>query len=250
MIKMNSIGVQLYSARDELERDFAGTMRKLGGYGYGAVELARFPASVTPEAAKSLMDDLDMTIISSHSPLPLGIDKNAVLDNILPMETPYLVCPWLDPDNYFQDLDGIKTACEILNEANVVVKENGMQLAYHNHWFEMEIIEGKPAYQHMLAHLDADIVFELDTYWAQVAGLDPVQVIADLKGRLPLLHIKDGPAEDNVEAMVAVGDGAMNVPAILDASEADWHIVELDRCNTDMLTALKQSYRYLMEQSS
>ncbi|MEO1286975.1 MAG: sugar phosphate isomerase/epimerase [Chloroflexota bacterium] len=250
MIKMNSIAVQMYSVRDDLARDFSGTLRKLAGFGYTAVELARFPANVTPEGAKSLMDDLGMTIVASHSPLPLGIDKHAVLDNILPMETPYLVCPWLDPDNYYQDLDGIKTACEILNEANVVVKENGMTLAYHNHWFEMAVVDGKPAYQHMLDYLDDDIVFELDTYWAKVAGLDPVQVIADLQGRLPILHIKDGPAEDNIEAMVAVGDGAMDVPAILEASQAQWHVVELDRCDTDMMTAVKKSYSYLLEQSS
>lgn len=247
MIDPQTIAVQLYSVRESLEHDFSGTMRKLASYGYQAVELARFPTGVTVEGAKSLLDDLGMTVVGSHSPLPLGVDRNAVLDNILPFETPYLICPWLDPDNYFQDLDGIKTACEMLNEANVVVKEAGMQLAYHNHWFEMAEVDGKIAYQHMLDHLDNDIVFELDAYWAKVAGLNPVDVINELSGRNPLLHIKDGPAEDTVGAMVALGTGAMDVPALLDASTSQWHIVELDRCNTDMMTAVKQSYSYLME---
>jgi len=247
MIDHNTIAVQLYSVRDDLEKDFSRTMRTIASYGYRAVELARFPAGVTNEAAKSLFKDLDITVVGAHSPLPMGVDKNAILDNILPFETDYLVCPWLDPENYFSNLDGIKTACEMLNEANIVAKENGLTLGYHNHWFEMQEVDGKIAYQHMLDYLDDDIVFELDTYWAKVAGLDPVAVMKDMAGRLPLVHLKDGPAEDNVEAMVALGDGAMDVPAILEASEGKWHVVELDRCDTDMLTAVQKSYSYLME---
>ena len=247
IIDKQTIAVQLYSVRDELARDFSTTIRKIASYGYRAVELARFPPRVTTEAAKSLFDDLGIKVTSSHSPLPLGVDRNAILDNILPMEASYLVCPSLDAKNYFSSLDGIKTACEMLNEANLVAKDNGLKLGYHNHWFEMEIVDGKLAYQHMMDYLDDDIVFELDTYWAKVAGLNPLDVMKEMAGRLPLLHLKDGSAENNVDAMVALGDGAMDIPAILEASSAQWHIVELDRCDTDMLTAVKNSYSYLME---
>lgn len=247
MIDKETIAVQLYSVRDELDRDFSTTIRKIASYGYGAVELARFPAGVTNEAAKSLFHDLGIKVTSSHSPLPLGPDRNAILDDILSMGADYLICPWLDPENYFVNLDGIKAACEMLNEANVVAKENGLTLGYHNHWFEMEEVDGKIAYQHMLDTLDEDIIFELDTYWAKVAGLNPVDVISELSGRLPLVHLKDGSAENNVDSMVALGDGAMDVPAIIEASSAQWYIVELDRCDSDMLTAVKNSYSYLME---
>lgn len=246
MIDKQTIAVQLYSVRDDLDRDFSNTIRKIASYGYTAVELARFPAGVTNEAAKSLFDDLNIKVTSSHSPLPLGVDRNAILDNILPMGAQYLVCPWLDPDNYFSNLDGVKAACEMLNEANVVVKEAGLTLAYHNHWFEMQAVDGKIAYQHMLDYLDEDIVFELDTYWAKVAGLNPLDVINDLSGRLPLVHLKDGSAENNVDAMLALGTGAMDIPAIIEASSAQWYVVELDRCDTDMLSAVKDSYTYLM----
>ena len=87
MIDKQTIAVQLYSVRDELDRDFSNTIRKIASYGYGAVELARFPAGVTNEAAKSLFDDLNIKVTSSHSPLPLGVDRNAILDDILSMET-------------------------------------------------------------------------------------------------------------------------------------------------------------------
>ena len=64
----------------------------------------------------------------------------------------------------------------MLNEANIVAQGAGLTLAYHNHWFELAIIDGKPAYQHMLEHLDESILFELDSYWVKVGGLDPVTV--------------------------------------------------------------------------
>ncbi len=247
MIDKQSIAVQLYSAREELADDFAGTMRTLASYGYRAVEAATLPADVSVDAAKSLFDDLEMKVVAAHSPLPLGVNREGVLDHIQSLGCEYLVCPWLAPEEYFSDLDGIKTACEMLNTANQVAKSAGLKLAYHNHWFEMEMVEGKLAYQHMMDYLEVDILFELDTYWAKVAGLNPVDVIDDLKHRLPLIHLKDGSAANNTDDMVALGDGAMDVPAILEVSPSDWHIVELDRCSGDMMTAIKDSYSYLME---
>lgn len=247
MINKETIAVQLYSVREELALDFAGTMRTIASYGYRAVEAATLPADVNVDAAKSLFDDLGINVVSAHSPLPLGVNRDGILDHIKSLDCDYLVCPWLAPEEYFSDLDGIKTACEMLNKANEVCKSANLKLAYHNHWFEMETVEGKIAYQHMLDYLDADILFELDTYWAKVAGLNPVDVINDLKDRMPLVHLKDGSAANNIDNMVALGDGAMDVPAILGASDALWSIVELDRCSGDMMTAIKDSYSYLVE---
>lgn len=247
MFDTNTIALQLYTVRDALTQDFSGTIHKIASYGYNAVEAASFPAGVTTEGAKSLFDDLDLTVVAAHSSLPLGTERDAVLNTMDILGVSYLVCPWLDPDTYFSDLDGIKTACDLLNEANAVVKEVGLKLAYHNHWFEMKAVDGKLAYQHMLDYLDDDVLFELDTYWAQVAGANPTDVMADLQGRLPLIHLKDGAAENTVDNMVALGQGAMDIPAILEASQAEWHIVELDRCDTDMLTAVNKSHNYLME---
>jgi sugar phosphate isomerase/epimerase len=67
--------------------------------------------------------------------------------------------------------------------------------------------------------------------------------------RAPLLHVKDGPAGPDTDAdMVAVGDGQVDYPAIIAAAEgtAEWLIVELDRCATDMMTAVERSYHYLV----
>lgn len=239
-----SPALQLYSVRDDLQKDFAGTIRRVASMGYTAIETAGF-ANTTPQAARALFDELRLKVVASHSKLPLGNEKNEVLETLQAVASPYLICPWLDPNTYFSNLDGIKKACDMLNEANALVKSAGIKLAYHNHWFEIAIIEGKSALHHMLDYLEPDIAFELDTYWVKVGGLDPVELTKELGKRAALLHLKDGPANGREAAMTALGKGNMDIPGILKVSQAEAHIVELDRCDTDMLEAVHESYNYL-----
>jgi sugar phosphate isomerase/epimerase len=152
------------------------------------------------------------------------------------------------PVEDFATVDGIKGICEQLNEANTVAKAHGLAFGYHNHWQEHGLVDGRRAYEYMLDFLEPDVFFEVDTYWAKVAGNDPVAVVKGLGERALLLHIKDGPATRE-DAMTAVGDGVIDVPAIIKAGAGatQWLIVELDRCDSDMLSAIEKSITYLVE---
>lgn len=110
------------------------------------------------------------------------------------------------------------------------------------------MIEGQYPYQILLNLMDERIFFELDTYWAKTAGVDPSQIVANLGTRAPLLHYKDGPAEKG-KSMVAAGQGVMDFAAISKVAKdnTQWIIVEMDECETDMLAAVRESYRYLTE---
>jgi sugar phosphate isomerase/epimerase len=103
----------------------------------------------------------------------------------------------------------------------------------------------------LLKHLNPEIFFEIDVYWTQTAGLDPVKVINDFGKRAPLLHIKDGPATAGspVHQQVAVGQGNVDIVACAKAAQktADWLIVELDECEGDIFQTVEESYRYLTE---
>lgn len=239
------IGLQLYTVRDAANEDFAAAVTKIAEMGYVGVEPAGFPGT-TPQKAAKLFHDLGLQVCGAHSPLPLGENKNQVLDAMAALDTNRLICPALMRDK-FDTIDGIKDVCATLNEAAEVCTENGLQLVYHNHWWEYLTIEGQAANEIMLATLDPSIVFEVDTYWVQVAGADALNTIKSLGRRAPLLHIKDGPATQDGD-MTAVGSGVMDIPAVVDAGKphAEWLIVELDRCATDMMEAVEQSYAYLV----
>lgn len=241
---LSPIGLQLYSVREYAqEHGFEAAVRKIAAMGYVGVEPAGFPGT-TAEVAGKLFKDLELVVCSAHTGLPLGDTKNQVLDDMRAIDCTRIITGKGPAD--FETPDKIKATCDLFNQANQVAKENGMTFGLHNHWWEYQQVEGRYVYQVMLELLDPDIFFELDTYWIQTAGVDPAKVVAEMGPRAPLLHIKDGPCV-KTEPMTAVGDGVVNVLAIVEAGKphTEWLIVELDRCATDMMEAVEKSYRYL-----
>jgi len=238
------IALQLYSVREDLARDFSGTLRRVAEIGYRHVETAGFPPGVTPEAAAQTFADLGLEVVGAHSPLPLGDQRNQVLDTMAAIGCPRIILPWEAPESFASE-DGIRNLCDRLNQAGQIAAAAGLSVGYHNHGFEYEPRPGgQRGYKAMLTYLDPAIFLEVDVWWVKAAGPDPLAVLAELGPRASLLHLKDGPLSRDLP-MTALGTGSMALPPILAASQADWHVVELDRCASDMFEALAQSYRYL-----
>ena len=238
------IALQLYTLRDALASDFTGTMRQIADMGYVGIETAgKFGGSPT-EGAK-LFSDLGLTVTSAHSPLPLGDKKQEVLDTLGALNCKRLVLPWQSPD-LFKSAEGLKQVCDTLNEAAPIATANGLTLGYHNHWFEYGLLDNRLTADLMLEQLDPSVFLEVDVYWVQTGGQDPAEIVKRLGTRAPLLHIKDGPCQIEAD-QTAVGQGVADIPGVIAASggSAEWLIVELDRCATDMLTAVQASYTYL-----
>ncbi len=238
------IALQLYSVREALTKDFAGVVRQVAEIGYAGVEPAGFPGT-TAQAAGKLFQELGLAVPSAHTPMPVGEKQNEVLDVMAAIGCKRIVSG-LGPDD-FKSMDLIKRSCDRFNEANAVAVAHGLTFGIHNHWWEYEKVESRYVYQVMLELLNPAVVFELDTYWIKVAGPDPAAIVIEFGSRAPLLHIKDGPAVKG-QPHVAVGDGVIDVASIVKAGQghAEWLIVELDQCATDMLTAVARSCRYLV----
>lgn len=238
------IAIQLYTVRDQLAKGFEPVIRQIAEIGYAGIETAGFPGT-TPAAAAKLFQSLGLKVSSAHTALPLGDNKNKVLDDAKTLGIQRIVSG-KGPDD-FKTLDLVKKTCALFNQAAQVAKENGLTFSIHNHWWEFQLLDGQPVYRHMLAHLDPGVLFELDVYWIQTGGCNPAEVVKEIGKRAPLLHIKDGPCVQG-QPMTAVGDGQVDMPAIVKAGAgtAEWLIVELDACATDMLTAVKKSHDYLV----
>jgi sugar phosphate isomerase/epimerase len=238
------IGLQLYTVRDALTKDFDGVIRRLAAMGYAGVEPANFFGKSLQDAVK-LFKSLGLAVPAAHIKLPT--DSQAI-DTALTLGCKYIVIPWISPDE-FKSVDKIKALCAQLNEASAAAQKNGLKLAYHNHDFEFVPLDGKLPHEIMQENLDPGVGFELDTYWIKTAGQDPAKVTRELGKRAPLLHIKDGPAVKG-QPMVAAGEGKIDIPAVVKAGDgsAEWLIVELDECATDMMQAVEKSYQYLVKQ--
>jgi sugar phosphate isomerase/epimerase len=239
------IAIQLYSVREDLQSDFMRTLGKIAAMGYVGVETAGFPEGITPMQARKYFDELGLTVTSSHSPLPVGEDKNKILDTLAAIKCDHLVSPWMNPE-FYRSVESIRKLAESFNQAYAICKENNLKFSIHNHDFEFKLVAGAPAIYTLKKYLDPEVFFELDTYWIHVADQDPAQAVVNFGSRAPLLHIKDGPGVRG-EPMLALGDGVIDIPAIIKAGKnhAEWMIVELDSCATDMFEALQKSYQYL-----
>lgn len=240
------IAVQLYSLREEASKDFPAVLARLGEIGYVGVEPAGLHG-LTPEQFNKCVADAGLVVSSAHGGLPTDDNANEVLDAQQAIGSNDLIVAFLPPDR-FAERAGVEQVAADLNAALEHVKARGMNLAYHNHYWEFSSqIEGQSAHALLYELLDPAILAEIDLYWAKVGGADPSEVLASLGARARFLHVKDGPADSPKSSMTAVGSGAMDFPPILEAcSAAQWHIVELDRCDTDMFDAVEQSYRHLV----
>ncbi len=239
------IALQLYSVRDVISKsDFDTVVRQVAEIGYAGVETAGFPGT-TPQAAGKLFKSLGLQVSSIHKfPIPTQADQQEILDMLGALGTKNVVSG-AGPDD-FKTVDTTRATCEKLNTAVELLGPHGIKLHVHNHWWEYLKIGEKYAYEYMLDFLAPEIFFQIDTYWVKTAGVDPAQVVKRMGKRAPLLHIKDGPAQQKV-AQTAVGGGVLDFPAIVKAAagNTEWMIVELDSCATDMIEAVRKSHAYL-----
>ena len=242
---MKPISVQLYSLREESAQDFDAVLARLAAIGYAGVEPFNLFGK-SPAAFKARVEDLGMAVSSSHHPWANRASVNEVVDTVGALGLTRAAGGFGPGD--FADMDAVRRTADTVNGLVDELSPHGIDLFLHNHWWEFAVIDGKLGYQHIAENCPG-VQFEIDTYWAANFGaVDVIAEVAKMKDRVPLLHIKDGPLVRD-QAHVAVGDGKMDVAGVIDAADPDvleWVIVELDACDTDMMTAVESSYRYLV----
>jgi sugar phosphate isomerase/epimerase len=242
------IALQLYTLRNALAQDFPGTLAHISQMGYRAVETAFLPEHISVSQAAIMIQDAGLQVIASHCELPEGDQVESVLEMMATYGSSYVVWHGWPEDPDYSSLDGIRRLADRYNAASELLRKHGYNFGLHNHWWEMTTVQGQIPHYLLRQLLDPSIFFEVDTYWTKTAGLDPARVVAELGPRAPLFHIKDGPTGP-LSDMVAVGEGVMDFLAIARASgsNAKYWIVELDRCATDMMSAVAGSFSYLTE---
>lgn len=265
------VGLQLYTLRDEGAKDFLGMLEGVKRLGYDAVEFAGF-GGYGAEELKRICADLGLAIVSTH----YGLDnfENSIEDSVAFNKTlgvKYVAIPWMAADRGPGSEAYENGTRELITKAAAALKDNGMQLLYHNHDFEFHTIpNGNLAIDQLYADIPG-LMPEFDTCWVKYAGYDPIKYINTYSGRTPVIHLKDfvgQKAEKPAYALIdkdgnAVGDnknevtsfafrpvgyGVQDVPAIIKAGLASGctaFIVEQDDCYGDAWGAAEKSIKYL-----
>lgn len=237
------IAVQLYSFGRRAAHE--ATLRRVAAMGYLGVELEDLHG-VAPEMIRELTDELGLTVIAVHAPAPTLED---CLEELIETAKKLGAQSIVDGFYEFTSTAQLRDLIARRNRAAEVCATEGLTLGYHNHDPEFSTrLDGATAFDLIMEELDPRIFLELDAYWAQVGGADPVQVLRSLGDRVRLLHVKDGPAISADDLNTAVGSGEVDIRALLEAAPwVDWHIVEFDECATDTFEAVQDSYRYLVD---
>ena len=251
------LSVQLYTVREQIKNDLPGTLKRIREIGFEFVETAFWPEGISLQKAAQYIRDAGLSVSSSHIEIPLGAQKQIMLDTAAAYNCKKMIWHGWPEDKRYSSLEGTMELVSIYNDAGKFAKANGLEFGLHNHWWEYRNkVGGRYVYEVLLESVDKDIFFELDVYWVKVAGQDPAAIVKKFGDRARLLHIKDGPAKwndslpkDNPDPMTAVGKGTQNFPSILKAADGnpEWWVVEMDKTAGDPFDALKESFDYLLD---
>jgi sugar phosphate isomerase/epimerase len=246
--KLNKIGVQLYTVRNEMAKDFEGTIAKVAALGYQQVEFAGY-YNRTPQQVKEVLAKNKLEAPSVHialKELRENLDKS--IETTRAVGHKLVICPYLMPEDR-KTLADYKAHAAVLNKAAAAFKKVGIEFGYHNHDFEFMELEGQLPMDLLLAETDPKLVkIELDLYWIIKAKHDPLAFFAKNPGRTIAFHIKDM-AKDK-EFFTEVGQGRIDFKPILakaNQAGAKYFFVEQDQTPGAPLDSLKISFDYLKD---
>ncbi len=243
------LSLQLYTVRDLLAKDFAGTVNQVAKIGYKAVELAGYGNLKTAPEAKKALDDAGLKASGAHAPIDqLETKLQSILDEASVFEHTNIICPWM-PEERRKDAEGWTKSAKLLEKIGYECHQKGYQFCYHNHSFEFQKFDGKTGLDILFENSDANLVkSELDVYWVKHGGQDPVELIKRLGERVHLMHLKDMDAGAD-KKFAPVGTGILDFKGIIAAgtqAETQWGAVEQDNCyERTPMEAIKISFENL-----
>ena len=255
------IGVQLYTVRDAMAKDPAGTLAKVAQVGFNSVESATYTGTqkfygMEPAEYAKVLKDNGLINPSGHYMLGEGMpatkgtiinEWQKAVDDAAAVGIKYMVCAYL-LDSERGTLTHYKQTADKLNKAGEICKKAGIQLCYHNHDFEFIKEDGKLPYEALLNYTDPKLVkMEMDIYWMYKAKQDPIAMFNRYPGRFPLWHVKDMDSTPK-QMFTEVGNGVIPFKDIFKhagTAGMQYFFNEQDICPGDPFDSITKSYGYI-----
>ena len=206
------VALQLYSVRDDMGKDFKGTLQKVKELGYDGVEFAGLFGN-TPEQIKTWCAEIGLTPISAHVPLAEMLeDIDKVIADYKAIGCEYIVVPYVTEERrpagekFMQMIEEIRSVGQ-------KAKEAGLVLLYHNHDFEFaQTPTGECGLDYLYSAVPADLLqTELDLCWVKYAGQEPAAYLLKYADRSPVVHLKDyyasGEQKEDPYALIGLNEG-------------------------------------------
>ncbi len=267
---MMKVGINLFTVRNSMAQNPVKTMEALAemGYkhwetfsvmgpdGFSARNFGLHMPAVSAGSCRRFLDSLGVTIIGTHLQVPWFYNEKFIAEFLDYQAEIGCVSPG-HTGGFFISVDDIKRRCEAINHVAALCHERGMKFHYHNHFNEFQKFDGRHHIDYILEYTDPDLVdFEIDAYWCERGGADPIEMIKKYGKRIKMLHVKDFPAnapekvnlfEDmykndaiysvqnlidaNPKTFVEIGDGVMDIQGIINAANeyADVDVIQVEQ---------------------
>ena len=263
------MGLQLYSIRDDMQKNATGTLKQVAEIGYKNVEHAGYTDrkfyGYTAKEFKKLLDDLGLRMPCGHTVMGLNhwdaakkdftdAWKYTVEDAAIAGQQ-YVVSPWID-EAIRKDYDSMMQFLDLFNKSGELCKKSGMKFGYHNHWFEFtDQLKGTMIFDLMMKNIDFDLVaMQLDMGNMYIAGAKASDVLNQYPGKFELLHVKDEIPSSNAEKFESsvLGKGIINAKEATDLARriggTKIYIVEQEAYqNMTPLQAVEEDFRVMKQ---
>lgn len=230
----------------ELKADWRAALKQAASYGFSEYEGGVYADSAQDYLA--YLQEVGLTPVAGGIKFSEDMDEvKQSFENVLALGMPYAVSywPWLVGEPF--KLEDCQKSADLLNQIGELAAGNGLTLCWHNHDNEFIEMEAGLPFHYLMDHTDPELVkCEMDSYWVAKGGADPLQVLQQYNGRIPILHVKDM-AGDEEQSFACPGSGIIDFPSIL--TEAldqgiEHYFVERDKA-PDGMACLKSSSEYL-----
>lgn len=244
----------MFTLRDSMKSldQYAETCRRIAEIGYKAVQVSGLQFSAPPEEIARITSEAGLTICATHEgSADILNSPESVVEKLRALGCSLTALPAPIPGTNITDPAQLEEFIAKTKNAVEVFEANGLTLAYHNHHFEFQKVNGKIILERLYEEVP-QLKGEPDIYWVQYGGGDPVAWCQRLSGRLPIIHLKDykivAGEQGFAPAFAEIGQGNLDIPRIIEVSEAggcQWFAVEQDRCEGDPFEAIATSFEYL-----
>jgi len=221
------IGLQLYSVRDDCQKNLPGTIAAVAKMGYQGVEFAGYYDRSAKDMRK-LLDDNGLKCCGTHTQLDtlLGDNLAKTIEYNKTIGNKYLIAPGL-PEKYRESHQAWLDTAKLFNELAEKVKTEGMLVGYHNHSVEFKPMDGELPWDTFYGNTSEDVVMQLDVGNAIHGGVDPLPYIYRYPGRAITVHVKEF-SKTNNKALVGEGDVNWRAFSALcrAVGKTEWYIIE------------------------
>lgn len=254
MLSGQEVGLQLYSLRNQFKTDVTGTLDLIKSWGITDLE-GGDTYGMSMQDFKKAIKDRGLNVVSvgaGYGDLMNDVEK--VIENAEAFDAKFVMCAWIDHEGTFFDIAKTKEAVEVFNKAGKRLKKAGITLAYHAHGYEFRPYKDGTLFDYM-ARNAKDFAFEMDVYWVQHGGADPLELLNRYPEKFVLLHLKDmekGTPKDDTgqadeETNVVLGTGEIDIPGVVKRAEelgvVKYMFIE-DEC-TGVVVQVPQSLEFL-----